>query len=86
MLVAYRKAHEEGLGSRGVLGLPKEFGTPTGYARFGGGCTHLAAETLAGYYWLESLCKGLVVNPYHSPKEVFKGLVNPGTKGDTTCG
>ena len=59
---------------------------PTGYARFRGGCTRLAAETLAGYYWLGSLCKGLVVNPYHSPKEVFKGLANPGAKGDTACG
>ena len=48
--------------------------------------THAAAETLAGYYWLGSLCKGLVVNPCHSPKEVFKGLANLGTKGDTTCG
>ena len=78
--------HEGGLGSRGVLGLPKEFGMPTGYARFGGECTRLAAETLAGYYWLGSLCKGLVVNPCHSPKEVFKGLANPGTKGHMTCG
>jgi len=34
-----------------------------GYARFEGGCTRLAAETLAGYYWLESLCKCLVVCP-----------------------
>ena len=48
--------------------------------------THAAAETLAGYYWLGSLCKGLVTNLCHSPKEVFKGLANPGTKGDTTCG
>ena len=48
--------------------------------------TPAAAETLAGYYWLGSLCKGLVVNLCHSPKEVFKGLANPGIKGDTTCG
>ena len=75
-----------GLGSRGVLSLPKEFGMPTGYARFRGGYTRLAAEILADYYWLGSLCKGLVVNPCHSPKEVFKGPANPGTKGDTTCG
>ena len=64
----------------------KGSGTPTGNAHFGGGCTRLVAETLAGYYLLGSLCKGLVVNPCHSPKEVFKGLANPGTKGDTTCG
>jgi len=69
-------------GTRPVKGV----GTPMGYARFGGGCTRLAAETSAGYYWLESLCEGLIVNPCHSPKEVFKGLANPGTKGDTTCG
>ena len=62
LLVAYQKAQEGGLGLREVLGLPKEFVMPTGYARFGGGCTRLAAETLAGYYWLESLCKGLVVS------------------------
>ena len=48
--------------------------------------TRLAAEILAGYYLLGSLCKDLVVNPCHSPKEVFKGLANPGIKGDTTCG
>jgi len=78
--------HTGGVGSRGVFGLPKGFGTPMGYSCFGGGCTRLAAETLAGYYWLESLCKGLVVNSCHSPKEVFKGLANPGIKSDTTCG
>ena len=32
------------------------------------------AETSTVYYWLESLCKDIVVNPCHSPKEVFKGL------------
>ena len=74
-----------GLGSRGVLGPPKGFSTLMRYAR-GGGCTHQDAETSAGYCWLESLCKGLVVNPCHSPKKVFKGLAKTGTKGDTTCG
>ena len=46
----------------------------TGYARFGRGCTRLAAETSAGYYWLESLCKGLVVNPCHSPRKCSRAL------------
>ena len=76
----------ERLGSRGVLGLPKGFGTLMRYARFGGGCTRPVDETSAGYYWLESLCKGLIVNPCHSSKEVFMGLANPGIKEDRTCG
>ena len=78
--------HTGGVGSRGVFGLPKGFGTPMGYTRFGGEYTRLAAETSAGYYWLESLCKGLVVNSFHLLKEVFKCLANPSIKGDTTCG
>ena len=49
----------------------KGVGMPTGYTRFGGGCTRLAAETLAGYYWLESFCKGLVVYYEAIPKEVW---------------
>ena len=37
---------------------------PTGYTHFGGGSTRLAAEILAGYYWLGSLCKGLVAHAW----------------------
>jgi hypothetical protein len=35
--------------------------------------TYAAAKTLAGYHWLRSLCKGLVVNPYYSPKKCLRG-------------
>jgi hypothetical protein len=57
------------LGSRGVLGLPKGFGMLTRYAL--GGCTHPVAETSAGYYWLESLCKGLVASLCNHTSEVW---------------
>ena len=36
--------------------------------------THAAAETLMGYYWFGSLCKGLVVNPNHSPWKFLRSL------------
>ena len=70
LLVAHRNAQNGELGSRGVLCMSKGFGIPTGYARFGRGCTRLAAETLACYYWLESLCKGIVVHPCNDILEV----------------
>ena len=35
--------------------------------------TRLAAKILAGYYLLESFCKGLVVNPFHSPRKYLRG-------------
>ena len=36
--------------------------------------THVAAEILAGYYWLESLCKDLIVNICHSPWKSLRAL------------
>ena len=84
MLVAYQKA-QGGPGFKRGTWPAKGVGMLVRYACFGGGCTRLAAETSVGYYWLGNLCKGLVANPCHSPKEEFKGLANPGNKGDVTC-
>ena len=42
---------------------------------------HSATETLAGCWFSACLCKGFVLDPRHSPKEVFKGLANPGDIG-----
>ena len=78
-MVAYRKAQEEGLGLRGVLGLPK--------ARFGGGCTLLVAETLVAYYWLGSFYKGLTVYPCsHTYESVVSVPDKHRVTVNTTCG
>jgi hypothetical protein len=39
-------------------------------------------ETIADFLILVELCKGLVVNPCLLTLVVFKGLRNPGQKGD----
>jgi hypothetical protein len=44
----------------------------------------LRPETLANRCKLGNLCKCLIVNPCHS--QVFKGLANPGIKGNMSCG
>ena len=65
LLVAYRKAQGGGrvrAGFKRGTRPAKGVGMPTGYTRFGGGCTRLAAETLACYYLLGSLYKDLVVS------------------------
>jgi hypothetical protein len=45
-----------------------------------------AAVTVADCWSSACLCKGFVVDPYPLTSEVFKGLINPGNMGNTSCG
>jgi hypothetical protein len=48
--------------------------------------TLLFLETVAGFWKLVELCKGLIVDPYPFTSAVSKVLANPGETGYTTCG
>jgi hypothetical protein len=42
--------------------------------------------TVAGCWSSAYLCKGFVVDLYPLTSEVFKGLINLGNMGNTSCG
>ena len=71
LLVAYRKAQGGAWVQEGYSAYQRGLVRLRGTLALGGGCTCPVAETSAGYYWLESLCKGLVASLCNHTSEVW---------------